>query len=284
MRILIVEDESAFGNLLKSRLEAEAYAVDWETDGERGLFCARTNDYAAIILDDILPGRRGFDICRELRRDGRTTPILFMSVQGEIDTKVESLDIGADDYLAKPFSYAELSARLRALLRRPLIFQPAELRVHDLVLDTDAMSAVRNGKRIYLTTKEYALLHYLMRNAGHLVSRSMILEHVWDGGADPFSNAIEAHIYNLRQKIDRPGLEKIIKTMPGRGYILFKKDLMPFMLWLWKEKVECFHKPKQFSSRLMKEIMEKLLTDPSLRSADDAEQLAVVRAEFLDWD
>jgi DNA-binding response OmpR family regulator len=223
MRILIVEDEPALGKLLKSNLEAEAYAVDLETDGERGLGLARTNDYSVVILDDILPGMRGFEVCRELRSAGRMMPIIFMSVQGEVDTKIQSLDVGADDYIAKPFSYAEFSARIRALIRRPQTVHPAELRVEDLVLDMDAMNAIRGGKRIDLTNKEYALLHYLMRNVGRLVSRAMILEHVWDDGADPFSNAIEAHIYNLRKKIDAPGLKKLITTVPGRGYILFRK-------------------------------------------------------------
>jgi DNA-binding response OmpR family regulator len=223
MRILIVEDELALGALLKLNLEAEAYAVDLANDGEKGLYLAQTNRYDAIILDDILPGKRGSEICAELRRRGQTTPILFMSVQGGTETKVNSLDLGADDYLAKPFAYSELSARLRALLRRPRVLQAPELRVDDLVLDESSTSAVRGGKRIYLTVKESALLQYLMINAGTLVTRAMIFEHVWDEEADPFSSMIETHIYNLRQKIDGPGMEKMIKTISGRGYILLRK-------------------------------------------------------------
>src|SRR3984957_20696926 len=155
MRILIVEDEPALGDLLKANLEAEAYAVDVVRDGEAGLYLAQTNRYDAIILDDILPGKRGSEVCMELRRRGQTTPILFMSVQAGVDTKVRSLDLGADDYLAKPFAYSELSARLRALLRRPAILQPGALKIRDLTLDGGSVSAVRAEERIYLTSKEY---------------------------------------------------------------------------------------------------------------------------------
>lgn len=220
MRILIVEDEPALAGLLKSNLEAEAYAVDVVNDGEAGLYMAETNRYDAIILDDILPGRRGSEVCRELRRRGLTTPILFMSVQAGVDTKVQSLDLGADDYLAKPFAYSELSARLRALLRRPAILQSRILKIRDLVLDENSASAVRAEKHIYLTTKEYALLHYLMQNSGTLVTRAMIFEHVWDGEIDQMSGMIETHIYNLRRKIDKPDMKKLIHTISGRGYIV----------------------------------------------------------------
>lgn len=223
MRILIVEDEPALGDLLKMNLEAEAYAVDLARDGDNGLRLAQANNYDAIVLDDILPGKRGGEICGELRGRGQTTPILFMSVRAGTEEKVHSLDLGADDYLAKPFSYSELSARLRALLRRPRILQPNELRIDDLVLYEASASAARNGERIYLTAKESALLRYLMMNAGTLVTRAMIFEHVWDEEADPLSGMIETHIYNLRQKIDRPGMEKMIKTVSGRGYILLRK-------------------------------------------------------------
>ena len=223
MRILIVEDEPALGTLLKSNLEAEAYAVDLESDGERAFRSASVNEYDAIVLDDILPGKRGSEICEELRRKGRTTPILLMSVQSEIDKKVGVLDAGADDYLAKPVSYREMSARLRALLRRPRNLQPQTLQVADLVLDTASGSASRGGKHIHLTTKEFALLHYLMQHEGQLVTRAMIFEHVWNDAIDLFSNMIETHIYNLRKKIDKPGLTKLIHTLSGRGYILGKR-------------------------------------------------------------
>ncbi len=224
MRILIVEDEPALGHLLKTNLEAEAYAVDLECDGERGLQSARANHYDAIVLDDILPSRRGYEICRELRREGQATPILFMSLQAGVDKKVRLLDEGADDYLAKPFSYVEMSARLRALLRRSHAIQPEMLQVADLMLDAASTSAIRGSRRVHLTTREFSLLRYLMRNSNQLVTRAMIFEHVWDDETNPLSNMIETHIHNLRGKIDRPGVKKLIHTLFGRGYILAERD------------------------------------------------------------
>ncbi len=220
MRILIIEDEPNLGKALKENLEAEAYAVDVEADGERGLYRAKTNDYDAIVLDDILPGKRGYEICRELRAGGSTAPIMLMSVQSEVETKVGLLNDGADDYLAKPFSFDEMSARLRALLRRGRDLKYGELQVDDLILDETNAAVIRSGQRIYLTSKEFAILRYLMRNAGRLASRAAILEHVWDDTADPLSNMIETHMHNLRRKIDRPGLKKLIHTVSGRGYML----------------------------------------------------------------
>jgi DNA-binding response OmpR family regulator len=181
------------------------------------------NQYDLIVLDDILPGKRGGEICTELRRRGQATPVLFISVRAGTEEKVHSLNLGADDYLAKPFSYTELSARIRALLRRPQVFQASELRVDDLVFNESSAIARRGDREIYLTTKESALLRYLMINAGMLVTRAMIFEHVWDEETDPLSNMIETHVYNLRQKIDEPGMTKMIKTVSGRGYILFQK-------------------------------------------------------------
>jgi DNA-binding response OmpR family regulator len=220
MRILIIEDEPSLGNVLKANFEAEAYAVDIERDGDRGLYKAQTTDYDAIVLDDILPGKHGREICRELRSRGRTLPILFMSVQGEVEKRVDVLNDGADDYITKPFLFAELSARLRALLRRPPTLQRGELRFHDLVLDESRSVAIRDGREIYLTTTEFSLLHYFMRNANHIVSRAMIMEHVWSGEADQFSHMIETHIYNLRRKINMPNLPKLIHAVSGRGYML----------------------------------------------------------------
>jgi DNA-binding response OmpR family regulator len=220
MRILIIEDEPTLGKALKENLEAEAYAVDIEVDGAQGLYRARTNEYDAIVLDDILPGKRGYEICRELRQGGSTAPIMLMSVQSGIETKVGLLNDGADDYLAKPFSFDEMNARLRALLRRSSDFRYGEIQVDDLMLDETNAAVLRAGQRIYLTAKEFALLRYLMRNSGRLVSRTAIFEHVWDGEADPLSNMIETHMHNLRRKIDRPGLKKLIHTVSGRGYML----------------------------------------------------------------
>jgi len=220
MRILIIEDEPRLGNLLKANLEAESYAVDIEGDGEKGLYRARTNDYDAIVLDDILPGKRGYEICRELRARGKNAPILLMSVQAESEWKVALLNDGADDYLTKPFTYAEMSARLRALLRRPRDLQGAEMQVGDLVLDESRSIVIRGTREIYLTAKEFSLLRYLMKNAGRIVSRAMLLEHVWNGEADPLSNMIETHIHNLRRKIDGKDEKKLISTIAGRGYVI----------------------------------------------------------------
>jgi DNA-binding response OmpR family regulator len=222
MRVLIIEDNPALGKALKAKLEAEAYAVDLEGDGDRGSYLARSNDYDAIVLDDILPGKHGSEICRELRAAGRNEPILLMSVQAGIDKKVALLNEGADDYIAKPFSFEEMSARLRALLRRPRTLTARKLQVADLMLDEVAAAAFRDGKRIDLTTKEFVLLAYLMQNAGCLVSRAMILEHVWNDDADQFSKAIETHIHNLRSKIaaGRKDVKRLIHTVSGRGYIL----------------------------------------------------------------
>jgi DNA-binding response OmpR family regulator len=220
MRILIIEDEPRLGNLLKANLEAESYAVDIEGDGEKGLYRARTNDYDAIVLDDILPGKRGYEICRELRARGKNAPILLMSVQAESEWKVALLNDGADDYLTKPFTYAEMSARLRALLRRPRDLQGAEMQVGDLVLDESRSIVIRGTREIYLTAKEFSLLRYLMKNAGRIVSRAMLLEHVWNGEADPLSNMIETHIHNLRRKIDGKDEKKLIRTIAGRGYVI----------------------------------------------------------------
>jgi DNA-binding response OmpR family regulator len=220
MRILIVEDEPTLRRVLKQNLEAEAYAVDVEADGERGLYRAKANEYDAIVLDDILPGMRGYEICRELRSTGSTVPIMLMSVQSEVETKVNLLNDGADDYLAKPFSFEEMAARLRALLRRSRDLRYGEIQVDDLVLDETNATVIRAGQRISLTAKEFAILRYLMRNAGRLASRAAILEHVWDDTGDPLSNMIETHMHNLRRKIDRPGLKKLIRTVSGRGYML----------------------------------------------------------------
>jgi DNA-binding response OmpR family regulator len=218
MRILIIEDEKMLAKNLKATLEAQHYAVDIEEDGEKGLYRARTNNYDLIVLDDILPSKNGTQICKMLREIGRMTPILCVSVQPETEKKIEFLNYGADDYLTKPFSYEEMSARVRALLRRPKVLEKETLSIDDLILDSVAGSVLRAEKSIYLTAKEFALLFYLMKNHGRIVSRSMLFEHVWDGEGDFFSNTIEMHIRNLRRKIDTKGLKKLIYTVSGRGY------------------------------------------------------------------
>lgn len=218
MRILIVDDNKDIREYLRKNLEGECFVVDTAGDGEQGSYMGRVHEYDAILLDNVMPKKNGIDVCREIRGSGRTAPIMMLSVQGETDLKVGLLNAGADDYLTKPFSYAELSSRLRALLRRPKIILKPVLQFEDLELDTVNQRAKRGTKRIYLTRKEFALVEYLLRNSGDVVSRGMLLEHVWNDEIDPFSNTIEAHILNLRKKIDWSPKNKIIHTVPGRGY------------------------------------------------------------------
>jgi DNA-binding response OmpR family regulator len=218
MRILIVEDEKEIRQFLEKSLRNECYIVDSAEDGEKGSFLARTNEYDLILLDNMMPGKTGLQVCEEIRKDGKVVPILVLSVKTESTTKADLLNAGADDYLTKPFSLDELLARIRALLRRPRAIENEVFQVEDLVLDSSKNTVIRAGKDVYLTRKEFALLKYLMKNAGTVLSRGMIVEHVWDMNADPFSNTIESHIVSWRKKVDVEGLKKLINTIPGRGY------------------------------------------------------------------
>lgn len=218
MRILIVEDEKKVRDVLKKGLEAECFSVDEATDGEKGLSLARINDYDLLILDNMLPKKTGMEICQELRASGKSLPILILSVKSETTTKVELLNAGADDYLIKPFSFAELLARVHALLRRPKQMAQEILVSLDLKLDSKQHIVTLGGEDVYLTRKEFMLLEYLMRNPGVVLSRAMLMEHVWDMNTDPFSNTIESHVLSLRRKIEQDGQPKFIQTIPGRGY------------------------------------------------------------------
>lgn len=218
MRILLIEDEKKISAFLKSKLREKCFTVDVAADGERGSFLARTNDYDLVLLDNVLPKKNGPAVCREIRARGKHVPILVLSVKTEVDAKVELLNAGADDYLAKPFSFEELLARINALLRRPSQIEEQVLTVDDLSVDGATYTVRRAGEEIYLTRKEFALLWYLMRHKGIVLSRGMLLEHVWDMDTDPFSNTIEAHIASLRRKLDAGHDHKLIKTVPGRGY------------------------------------------------------------------
>lgn len=218
MRILIIEDDKGISDFLKVSLENECFVVDTAEDGEKGSFLALTNDYDLIILDYILPKEDGHQVCEKIRKKGRTVPILILSVKSEVVTKVDILNIGADDYLTKPFSFEELLARIKALLRRPKQIESEVLKIDDLILDTKKHLVKRGKKEIYLTRKQFMLLEYLMKNQGMVLSRGMIMEHVWDMNTDPFSNTIEAHIRILRRKIDLPKRKKLIHTIPGIGY------------------------------------------------------------------
>lgn len=218
MRILIIEDDKEIIKFLKPSLEGENFIVDVAEDGEKGSFLARTNDYDLIILDKNLPKKDGNCVCKDIRKKGKNTPILILSVEVGIDTKVKFLNDGADDYLTKPFSFEELLARIKALLRRPEKIEKDILEIDDLILDKNRKVVSRNDQEIYLTRKEFALLEYLMKNQGMALSRGMIMEHVWDMNVDPFSNTIETHILNLRRKIEHKNTKQLIQTLPGRGY------------------------------------------------------------------
>ena len=220
MRILVVEDDKKIATFIKRGLKEEAYAVDLAYDGEEGHFLATTNDYDSIILDVMLPKTDGFSLCKKLREDKITVPIIMLTAKDEIQDKVSGLDSGADDYLTKPFAFEELLARIRAHLRKKSEQSPTHYQVDNLVLDLLTHKVKRANKDIILTTKEYTLLQYLMRHAGTIVTRTMISEHVWDIHFDVSTNVIDVYINYLRSKIDNGHKKKLIHTIRGRGYML----------------------------------------------------------------
>ena len=224
MRILLVEDDVAIARLLKEGLEDEVYAVDVAHDGDEGYRTAMADDYDVIILDVMLPEMNGYEVCRVLRQDGNQTPILMLTARDAERDIVEGLDIGADDYLAKPFSFEVLLARIRALLRRPNEKLEEVLRVGDLTLDPSSKKVMRASQEINLTAKEYGVLEYLMRNASKVLSKEQIISHVWDFDADVLPNNVELFIMFLRRKIDKPFDSKLIHTVPGFGYKLEDKS------------------------------------------------------------
>lgn len=220
---MLVEDEPDAARMLAKGLREEAYAVDVAGDGERALEQTYINDYDLIILDVMLPGKDGFEVCRELRAAGSAAPVLMLTARDAVEDRIVGLDSGADDYLSKPFDFEELLARVRALLRRKPALYPEIINVADLSIDTRARRARRGGKDIDLTAKEYALLEYLSRRAGEVVGRADIAEHVWDNSYDPFSKVIEVFIQRLRRKIDEGRGLKLIRTRRGEGYVLTAK-------------------------------------------------------------
>jgi DNA-binding response OmpR family regulator len=220
MRLLLVEDDPRIARFVAKGLREHAYAVDVATAGDEALYQAEINTYDLVILDVMLPGRDGFQVCRELRKAGRRMPILMLTARDAVEDRVTGLDHGADDYLTKPFEFRELLARLRALLRRSGELRPAQIVVGDLVLDTAAQTATRGGRKISLTAKEYALLEFLARNAGRVVGREEIAEHVWDETFDPFSNLIEVYVNRVRGKIDAGCTKPLLHTRRGAGYAL----------------------------------------------------------------
>jgi DNA-binding response OmpR family regulator len=223
MRALVIDDEKGVRETLAENLRTRCFAVDTAEDGTEGSYMARTNEYDIIILDNMLPEKNGITVCEEVRKTGRTTPIIILSVLSDPWRKVDLLNAGADDYMIKPFSFEELMARIRALLRRPLTIEGDVIIIDTLSLDTKQQTVKREEAGIYLTRKEYMLLEYLMRNRGSVLSRAMIMEHVWDMTSDPFSNTIESHILSLRKKVDKPHQQKLIHTVPGRGYRIDEK-------------------------------------------------------------
>jgi two-component system copper resistance phosphate regulon response regulator CusR len=220
MRLLIVEDDPGIATFLKKSFEAEAFAVDVATDGEQGSYVARTNAYDVIILDNMLPKKVGLDVCRDIRKNGQTVPIIMLSVRSEIPEKVTLFNAGIDDYVTKPYSFDELLARVYARLRGEQTARSVPIEVGDLIIDSASQEVRRGGREIYLTRKEFALLELLARNKGKVVSRGTIMEHVWDMNADPLSRTIDMHIANLRKKIDLPRKPALIRNVPGRGYRL----------------------------------------------------------------
>ena len=220
MRVLVVEDEKRLAAGLKRGLEAEGFATDVALDGTDGLWLARENPYDAIVLDVMLPGVNGFKVCSTLREEGVWTPILMLTAKdGELD-EAEALDTGADDYLTKPFSYVVLVARLRALMRRGAQERPAVLEAGDLSFDPASKSVRRAGTDVSMTAREMALLEYLLRRKGEVVSKKEILDHVWDYDFMGDPNIVEVYIRHLRNKLDRPFDRAAIQTVRGAGYRL----------------------------------------------------------------
>jgi DNA-binding response OmpR family regulator len=220
MRILVVEDEAKVASFIRRALEEESYAVDVCADGARGLDLARAGCYDLVILDLMLPGMPGLEVLKALRKEQVAAPVLILTARSELDQKVKGLDAGADDYLTKPFAIEELLARVRVLLRRGSGEAAGVLQVDDLVLNPATREVTRGGKRIELTAKEYALLEYLMRNAGRVLTRPMIAEHVWNQDFDTFTNVIDVYVNYLRNKIDRGQERKLLQTVRGSGYTL----------------------------------------------------------------
>ena len=228
MRVLLVEDDVKIASFIVKGLRAAGYAVDRAPDGEEGLHLALTEPYDAAVIDLMLPRRDGLDLIRKLRAAKVNTPVLILSAKGSVDDRVKGLETGGDDYLTKPFAFSELLARVQALIRRAGgISDPTMLSIGDLSVNLLTREVIRGGKHIELQPREFSLLEYLMRNAGRIVSKTMIMEHVWDYHFDPQTNVVEARISRLRDKIDRDADQKLIHTVRGAGYVIKETRSLP---------------------------------------------------------
>lgn len=220
MRILLVEDDPRIAGFVRRGLKEQDYAVDLAKDGENALFMAETEEYDLIILDLLLPKKNGLDVLKAFRSDGHKTPVLILTAKDELESKVHGLNLGADDYLTKPFGFDELLARVRALLRRRGDMVQSVLRAGDLEMDSLRHRVSRAGREIVLSAKEFSLLDFLMRHAGEVVTRTQLSEHVWERDFDSLSNVIDVHIARLRDKVDKGHDEQLIETVRGKGYRL----------------------------------------------------------------
>ncbi len=227
MRILLIEDERKVADIVARGLRAEHYAVDLAHDGTSGWEMASSLDYDLIVLDLMLPGLSGTEVLRRLRKQGGNAPVLVLTARDATVDKVENFEAGADDYLTKPFVFAELLVRVKALLRRPPVSRSHVLRVADLEVDRLTQQVRRAGQRIELTSKEYGLLEYMMAHAGRVLSRTMIMEHVWDESFEGLTNIVDVYVRHLREKIDKPHGRKLIRTVRGAGYCLSDEETGP---------------------------------------------------------
>jgi two-component system OmpR family response regulator len=223
MRLLVVEDDTKLARALERGLQREGYAVDLAETGDDALSQASENDYDAVVLDVMLPGRDGFSVCRAMRSSERWAPVLMLTARDQVGDRIRGLDAGADDYLVKPFDFGELLARLRALIRRGPSERPPVLEVGDLHIDPAARVVTRAGREIELTVREFALLQFLAQRAGEVVSREQLLEHVWDNTEEGSTNVVDVYIGYLRNKLDRPFRGKMIRTVRGIGFMLEAK-------------------------------------------------------------
>src|SRR5256885_6702997 len=220
MRVLLIEDEAKVSSFVSRGLTAERFAVDVARDGKTGLELAQTYEYDMIVLDLMLPGLPGTEVLRQVRRTNSKVPVLVLTARDAIQDKVENFEAGADDYLTKPFAFAELLVRVKALLRRGPVNRSSVIRLDNLELDRLSQQVKRAGRRIELTSKEYSLLEYMMSNAGRVLSRTMIIEHVWDRSFDGITNIVDVYVRHLRNKVDEPHDRKLIRTVRGVGYVI----------------------------------------------------------------